>query len=39
MVTDKVRDIGATKADAVLAGDLGCLLNIAGRLLAGRRAG
>jgi L-lactate dehydrogenase complex protein LldE len=32
MVTDKVRDIGATKADTVLAGDLGCLLNIAGRL-------
>jgi L-lactate dehydrogenase complex protein LldE len=33
MVTDKVRDIGATKADTVLAGDLGCLLNISGRLL------
>jgi L-lactate dehydrogenase complex protein LldE len=33
MVTDKVRDIGGTKADTVLAGDLGCLLNIAGRLL------
>jgi L-lactate dehydrogenase complex protein LldE len=32
MVSDKVRDIGATKADTVLAGDLGCLLNIAGRL-------
>ncbi len=32
MVTDKVRDIGATGADTVLAGDLGCLLNIAGRL-------
>jgi L-lactate dehydrogenase complex protein LldE len=32
MVTDKVRDIGGTKADTVLAGDLGCLLNIAGRL-------
>jgi len=32
MVTDKVRDIGATKADTVLAGDLGCLLNISGRL-------
>jgi L-lactate dehydrogenase complex protein LldE len=32
MVTDKVRDIGATKAETVLAGDLGCLLNIAGRL-------
>jgi L-lactate dehydrogenase complex protein LldE len=33
MVTDKVRDIGASHADAVLAGDLGCLLNISGRLL------
>jgi L-lactate dehydrogenase complex protein LldE len=33
MVTDKVRDIGGTKADTVLAGDLGCLLNISGRLL------
>jgi L-lactate dehydrogenase complex protein LldE len=32
MVADKVRDIGATHADTVLAGDLGCLLNIAGRL-------
>lgn len=32
MVTDKVRDIAGTKADTVLAGDLGCLLNIAGRL-------
>jgi L-lactate dehydrogenase complex protein LldE len=32
MVTDKVRDIGGTHADTVLAGDLGCLLNIAGRL-------
>jgi L-lactate dehydrogenase complex protein LldE len=32
MVTDKVRDIGTTRADTVLAGDLGCLLNIAGRL-------
>jgi len=32
MVTDKVRDVAATKADTVLAGDLGCLLNIAGRL-------
>ncbi len=33
MVTDKVRDIAATHADTVLAGDLGCLLNISGRLL------
>ncbi len=32
MVTDKVRDIDATKATTVLAGDLGCLLNISGRL-------
>ena len=32
MVTDKVEDVAATGADAVLAGDLGCLLNIAGRL-------
>jgi len=33
MVTDKVRDIAATHADTVLSGDLGCLLNISGRLL------
>jgi L-lactate dehydrogenase complex protein LldE len=32
MVSDKTRDITATEADMVLAGDLGCLLNIAGRL-------
>src|SRR5712671_6767 len=32
MVTDKATEIAATGADAVLAGDLGCLLNIAGRL-------
>jgi L-lactate dehydrogenase complex protein LldE len=32
MVSDKTRDITATEADTVLAGDLGCLLNIAGRL-------
>src|ERR1051326_6410224 len=32
MVSDKARDIDAAKADTVLAGDLGCLLNIAGRL-------
>jgi L-lactate dehydrogenase complex protein LldE len=32
MVTDKALDIAATGADAVLAGDLGCLLNIAGKL-------
>ena len=32
MVSDKTRDIGATGADTLLAGDLGCLLNMAGRL-------
>jgi L-lactate dehydrogenase complex protein LldE len=32
MVTDKATDIAASGADAVLAGDLGCLLNIAGKL-------
>jgi L-lactate dehydrogenase complex protein LldE len=32
MVSDKTKDIAATGADTVLAGDLGCLLNIAGRL-------
>ncbi|WP_431282641.1 (Fe-S)-binding protein [Humitalea sp. 24SJ18S-53] len=32
MVTDKTRDITATGADTLLAGDLGCLLNMAGRL-------
>src|SRR3981081_3800055 len=32
MVTDQAADIAATGADAVLAGDLGCLLNIAGKL-------
>jgi L-lactate dehydrogenase complex protein LldE len=32
MVGDKVRDIAETGADTVLAGDMGCLLNIAGRL-------
>ena len=32
MVTDKDADIAATGAEAVLAGDLGCLLNIAGKL-------
>jgi L-lactate dehydrogenase complex protein LldE len=33
MVSDKTADIVATGAEAVLAGDLGCLLNIAGKLL------
>lgn len=32
MVGDKVRDIAATGAGTVLAGDMGCLLNIAGRI-------
>ena len=32
MVTDKAADIAATGADAILAGDLGCLLNMAGKL-------
>lgn len=32
MVTDKAADVAATGAEAVLAGDLGCLLNIAGKL-------
>jgi L-lactate dehydrogenase complex protein LldE len=32
MVSDKVDDVAATGAGAVLAGDLGCLLNIAGKL-------
>lgn len=32
MVSDKTRDIAATGADILLAGDMGCLLNMAGRL-------
>ncbi len=32
MVSDKAKDIAATGTGMVLAGDLGCLLNIAGRL-------
>ena len=32
MVQDKARDIAATGADTLLAGDMGCLLNMAGRL-------
>ncbi len=32
MVTDKTADIAASGADTLLAGDLGCLLNMAGRL-------
>jgi L-lactate dehydrogenase complex protein LldE len=32
MVGDKTRDIAASGADTLLAGDLGCLLNMAGKL-------
>jgi L-lactate dehydrogenase complex protein LldE len=32
MVADKAKSIAATGADTLLAGDLGCLLNMAGRL-------
>ncbi len=32
MVDAKIASIEKTRADLVLAGDLGCLLNIAGRL-------
>jgi L-lactate dehydrogenase complex protein LldE len=32
MVGDKIADIAATGAEAVLSGDLGCLMNIAGKL-------
>jgi L-lactate dehydrogenase complex protein LldE len=32
MVSDKTADIATTGAELVLAGDMGCLLNIAGRL-------
>ena len=32
MVREKTADIAATGADLVLAGDMGCLLNIAGKL-------
>ena len=32
IVSDKVADIEATGADTVIAADLGCLLNIAGRM-------
>jgi L-lactate dehydrogenase complex protein LldE len=32
MVTDKAADIEATGADTLLAGDMGCLLNMAGKL-------
>ena len=32
MVSDKISDIAASRATLLLAGDIGCLLNIAGRL-------
>jgi L-lactate dehydrogenase complex protein LldE len=32
MVSDKAVDVEATGADLLLAGDLGCLMNMAGRL-------
>ena len=32
MVSDKIANIQATGADLLLAGDLGCLLNMAGKL-------
>jgi len=32
MVSDKTADINTTRAELLLAGDLGCLLNMAGRL-------
>lgn len=38
MVTDKVANIAAAGADTLLAGDLGCLLNMAGRMTREGRA-
>jgi L-lactate dehydrogenase complex protein LldE len=32
MVAKKAKKVAATKADLLLAGDLGCLMNIAGKL-------
>ena len=32
MVSDKTKDIASTGAELLLAGDMGCLLNMAGRL-------
>ena len=32
MVSEKSADIAATGADTLLAGDMGCLLNMAGKL-------
>jgi L-lactate dehydrogenase complex protein LldE len=37
MAADKAKDVAATGASTLLAGDLGCLLNMAGRLQRGRR--
>ena len=39
MVSEKVENIAAAGADAVLAGDVGCLLNIAGRMSREGRTG
>ena len=39
MAADKAADIAATGAETLLAGDLGCLLNMAGRLGARRQRG
>ena len=39
MVSEKVENIASAGTDAVLAGDLGCLLNIAGRMGREGRAG
>lgn len=38
MVADKCREIAESGADTVLSGDLGCLMNIAGKLLRDGRA-
>ncbi len=38
MVADKAADVAATGADTLLAGDLGCLMNMAGRLTREDRA-
>jgi L-lactate dehydrogenase complex protein LldE len=32
MVSDKAKAVASTGADTLLAGDMGCLLNMAGRL-------
>ena len=39
MVSEKIENIAAAGADAVLAGDVGCLLNIAGRMSREGRTG